>query len=112
MPIDYKDYAPDWNQIRAGILERAQHKCEECGVANHAVGIRLADGSFAEALAGKYEPGDYWAARKCIRIVLTIAHLDHNVNNNDPSNLKSLCQLHHNRYDAPVRAKNRRRRCA
>ena len=61
MPIDYKDYAPDWSQIRAGILERAQHKCEECGVSNHAVGIRLADGSFEEAPEGKYDPGDWWA---------------------------------------------------
>ena len=111
MPIDYKDYAPDWSQIRE-ILERAQHKCEECGVANHAVGIRLADGSFVEAPEGKFAPGDWWAARKCIRIVLTIAHLDHNPDNNDPGNLKSLCQRCHNRYDAPVRAKNRRRSCA
>jgi 5-methylcytosine-specific restriction endonuclease McrA len=45
-------------------------------------------------------------------VVLTIAHLDHNPENCDRDNLRALCQLCHNRYDAPVRAlgiKQRRR---
>ena len=109
MPIDYRNYAPDWHQIRASILERAGNKCEECGVPNHEIGIRTKTGLWAKAPRG-YEPGDWFAGHKCIRIVLTVAHLDHNPANNDPANLRSLCQLHHNRYDAPMRAQRRKGR--
>ena len=35
MPIDYKEYHPDWKAISLRIrTERAQNKCEWCGVAN------------------------------------------------------------------------------
>lgn len=40
------------------------------------------------------------------RIVLTIAHLDHTPENNDPANLRAWCQRCHNRYDAPHRRRN------
>ena len=109
MPIDYRDYAPDRKAIRAGILERAGHKCEECGVPDQEVGIRTRSGLWVKAPAG-YAPGDWFAGVKCIRIVLTVAHLDHNPGNNDPANLRAWCQLHHNRYDAAHRAASRRRR--
>lgn len=36
---------------------------------------------------------------KIIRIVLTIAHLDHQPENCAPSNLRALCQRHHLAYD-------------
>ncbi len=42
------------------------------------------------------------------KVVLTIAHLDHDVNNNDFSNLKALCQRCHNRYDIEFRKENRK----
>jgi 5-methylcytosine-specific restriction endonuclease McrA len=91
MPCDYRNYPPNWKDIRAAILERAGHCCEECGVANYAT--NPATGS---------------------RVVLTIAHLDHDTTHNDPSNLKAWCQLHHLRFDAQYHAKHaaetRRRR--
>jgi 5-methylcytosine-specific restriction endonuclease McrA len=38
------------------------------------------------------------------RVVLTVAHLDHQPENcADPENMKALCQRCHNRYDAPMR---------
>lgn len=40
------------------------------------------------------------------RIVLTIAHMDHDVNNNDYSNLKALCQKCHLDYDKNHHRKN------
>ena len=40
--------------------------------------------------------------------MLTIAHLDHDVEHNDPANLKALCQRCHNRLDGPHRAETRR----
>jgi len=45
---------------------------------------------------------------KPVKVILTIAHLDQDPTNNKRSNLKALCQLCHNRLDAPHRAKNRK----
>ncbi len=77
---------------------------------NHAIGYRDDNGEFHEldesALhAGLPDIDGY----KPIRIVLTIAHLDHDPRNNDPENLRALCQRCHNRHDAAHRAANRRR---
>jgi len=36
-------------------------------------------------------------------------HLDHDPTNNAEDNLLAACQLHHNRYDAAERAKNRKK---
>jgi hypothetical protein len=46
---------------------------------------------------------------KAIRVVLTCAHLDNDTTNNEPSNLKALCQLHHLWLDAPYHAQNARK---
>lgn len=43
---------------------------------------------------------------KYTRIVLTVAHLDHNIENNATDNLAALCQKCHLRYDAKHHAKN------
>ena len=109
MPIDYADYPANWMEIREAILERAGHKCEGCGVPNHEIGIRTRSGIWAKAPV-TYRPGNYFAGEKCIKIVLTIAHVDHNIDNNDPANLKAWCQKCHNRHDAPMRARHRARR--
>lgn len=42
------------------------------------------------------------------RVILTIAHLDHDPTHNDETNLRAWCQRCHNTYDAKERAKNRR----
>ncbi|MES2459389.1 MAG: hypothetical protein V4671_02310 [Armatimonadota bacterium] len=46
MPCDYSKYPADWKERRVRILERAKHRCEKCGVPNHAVGYRDADKRF------------------------------------------------------------------
>ncbi len=75
MPVDYSKYPPDWkSRIRPDILQRARNRCEICGVANG-------------AMVGT------------VKIVLTIAHLDHDVTNNDYSNLQALCQKCHLKLD-------------
>lgn len=43
---------------------------------------------------------------KYTRVILTVAHLDHNIENNDPENLAALCQKCHLTYDAKHHAKN------
>ncbi len=87
MPCDYSKYPVNWlTEIRPAILERARHKCEFCAVQN-------------------YEPHPVTKSR----VVLTIAHLDHDITNSDPENLRALCQKCHNTHDGPKRARNRAR---
>jgi hypothetical protein len=43
---------------------------------------------------------------RAIRVVLTVAHLDHDPAHNDDANLRAWCQLHHLRYDAALHARN------
>lgn len=51
--------------------------------------------------------GDGWL--KAVRIVLTVAHLDHDPTSNADENLLALCQRCHNKLDAPHRAETRAR---
>ena len=76
MPIDYKKYPKNWKLIRKNILIRSNNTCEFCGAKN-------------------YQPHPV----TCSKVILTIAHLDHDINNNNLDNLKSLCQRCHLQYD-------------
>ena len=90
MPISKENkhlYPDNWPEIRARILARAKNQCEKCGVVNH-----------SEVARGP----------KCVEVVLTIAHLDHNPTHNEDSNLRAYCQQCHNRHDAQHRAETRR----
>ena len=58
----------------------------------------------AAGLCCYHEPGE-----RATVIVLTVAHLDHNVSNNDDSNLVALCQRCHLTYDAKLHAINARK---
>ncbi|MCK9568868.1 hypothetical protein M0R72_08005 [Candidatus Pacearchaeota archaeon] len=117
-------YAENWKEIRARILERAENKCEFCGVPNHVLGFRDSEGEFWCAPTEKcYDPRDIdfylpmlefddlfaeTPGAKLIRIVLTIAHLDNDPTNNDEdNNLRALCQKCHNKHDVPYRKANR-----
>lgn len=119
MPIDYKHYPANWkSELRPAVLTRAQNCCETCGVPNYAV-VRwnIEEGyydeynespkTYAEAreIWVDLMAGDYYSDWKVI--VLTIAHLDHDVTNNALENLKALCQRCHLNYD---REDNHRRR--
>ena len=127
MPIKDKSiYPANWStEIRPAILEGAQNRCEVCGVKNYQVGYREGSnftptcGNVTHDAAGRGELS-YKDARELIKhcnecsddkliiIVLTIAHLDHNTTNNDYSNLKAMCQLHHLRHDLEHHKKNAR----
>lgn len=137
MPIDYSKYAKNWTQISRFIrFYRAKNRCEICGVDNYAVGYRengvfqpIAGNIYAD-MAGEgksypsLQPLTYSEARdiadfenewdteerKYIVIVLTVAHLDHDINNNSFFNLKAMCQKCHNDYDKSYRRNNRNKR--
>ena len=86
MPIDYKKYAKNWkSEIRPRILARAENRCEWCGAEN-------------------YQPNPATGSK----VVLTVAHLDHDITHNQDENLKALCQKCHLGYDAKLHAKHRR----
>jgi len=85
MPCDYKKYPANWKtEIRPRILKRAKNKCEFCRVENYK----------NHPVTGS-------------RVILTIAHLDHNTENNTDDNLRALCQRCHNGHDIEFRKQNR-----
>ena len=95
MPIDYSEYPDTWEtEIRPAVLERAGNCCEgspaypDCRVPNHQ----------RHPVTGS-------------KVVLTIAHLDHDKRNPDPDleRLRAWCQRCHLKYDLPRHMANRRR---
>ena len=84
MPCDYSEYPGNWKEIRKEILARAENKCELCGAEN-----------------GK----PHWKTGS--KVVLTIAHLDQDKENNAKYNTRALCQRCHNIIDLPYRVKRR-----
>jgi 5-methylcytosine-specific restriction endonuclease McrA len=120
----------EWLKIREEVLERDGHCCAFCKVPNHASVLRVkgagfehyvlldtmkahdaADGREIGSVSADKLPPDKLPAGKRTRIVLTVAHLDHNPGNNgvpgNRPNLKALCQKHHLEWDAPYHAGER-----
>lgn len=109
MPIDYKKYPPNWKtEIVPAVLARANNCCEF-------EGCKFKNGQLV--FRGKMNKKIEWfetfeeALERCdqfmvwhipIKVVLTIAHLDHDETNHEVrlDRLKAMCQLHHLRYDA------------
>lgn len=92
-------YPHNWPAISRHIrYVRANGRCEcngECG---------LHYGRRCEERHGKPAA---WAKGK---VILTVAHLDHQPENVDHDNLRAMCQRCHNRYDREHRAETRSRR--
>ena len=110
MPIrpEFKKFytGPEWKAIRERILRRSKNKCEQCRVPNHARVFRAIAGMWRLTECGApwhrnhggvttHEPG----INREVRIVLTIAHLNHKAGDDRPENLKALCQWCHLNYD-------------
>ena len=112
MPIDYKKYPKDWKKIRARILERERHSCKECGAKNYDIGYRDNRGNWNQIECSHQGDAEAeWAKSvgyKIIKIVLTIAHLNHDISDNSDENLAALCQLHHLRHDISHHKENSR----
>ena len=91
LPWDPSEYHPDWKQISERIrFERAKGFCEWCN-AEH----------------GKPHPDTG------SKVVLTVAHLNHNKRDNRGRNLAALCQrchLNHDRHIHIRKAAETRRR--
>lgn len=124
-PENKARYPANWSQISYAIREAAGWKCEWCAVRDAEIGARINGEWYAAQPSGSAphdrpkagmvsvcRRGDEIIERKTMRIVLTVAHLDHNPENCHPDNLRALCQQCHNRYDAANRATGRRIRKA
>lgn len=120
MPIDYSKYPPNWlKEIRPRILKRANNKCEDCGLEHkqtvysvkfqvreidrykqRTVWFRVLGDAERESMNGEIKP---------VKVILTIAHLDHDETNHKVKDerLKALCQLCHLRYDAKEKYRRR-----
>lgn len=86
MPINYKDYHPKWRLISKLIrFKRAKNKCEWCEAENHQ----------PHPITGSH-------------VILTVAHIDRNTDNNRFNNLAALCQKCHLNYDRPQHVRNRK----
>lgn len=110
MPIDYKKYPPNWKETRERILNRAENKCECCGIENKSVVHSFFENS---QKVWRFLELSEWYAKECpksVTVVLTIAHLDHDESNHDVTDdrLKAMCQLCHLRYDAPEKSRRRK----
>jgi hypothetical protein len=103
MPIKDKTlYPKDWPEIRKRILEREGHKCKFCALENGAVGYRDKEGVFhySEAyLLTKQRGYGFYQTSGYLKIVLTVAHLNHDTKDNSDINLASLCQRCHLNHD-------------
>ncbi len=113
MPIDYKNYPKNWkSEIRPAVLERAKHCCEvdDCGLHNYAIIHRYGKGIKDWELWPEGMQSEAWSLDniKSTKIILTIAHLDHDITNNQMSNLKAMCQRCHLLYDKEHHSKNAR----
>lgn len=75
-----------WKAVREAMLARSGNCCE---------GSPL----FPDCRAANGQPHPVTHSK----VVLTIAHMDHNPANNDPANLRAWCQKCHNQHDAKAR---------
>lgn len=125
MPIDYSKYPPDWKQIRQRILQRENNCCKECGLKNSLIVSRDNKLGLVKDLMngpvwkyndeGKLIRSEYswhlsdWRSDHVAKVVLTIAHLDHDITNNEDENLAALCQRCHLKLDANQHKENSRK---
>lgn len=126
MPIKVENrhlYPKNWRDIAYQIrVIRAKNKCENCNLENGAIIKRNKNGHYREATDDEKKFFEIQRSKspaveretlkrfKFTRIVIEVAHLDHNPTNVVPNNLKALCQrchlIHDKQYHWEIRRKN------
>lgn len=111
-------YPADWKAISRRIRhERAGNRCEQCKAPNGELIVRaedgatymLSDGEVHDANDGQtlgYARSSEYPGYQLVKIVLTVAHLDHDPTQNRDENLRALCQRCHLRHDAEHHRRN------
>lgn len=108
---------PEYRERRKRILERAGNRCEQCGVPNNSDIDRANGGWWLEV---KFKPGMTGVELKWrdehgthviplkdpkmrgVRVVLAVAHLNNDPEDNREENLRAYCQWCHLHHDLPV----------
>lgn len=83
MPINPTDYHPDWPAISRRIRF------------NRALGVCEGSPRYPECRAVNEQPHPITGSK----VMLTVAHLDHDLANNNEDNLRALCQRCHLAHD-------------
>lgn len=113
MLMNRKLYPANWEAIALAIKTEVNWTCEECGrpcrrpvesdgelcdriTANHPVWIKQLADVREDVLFGRRV---IIRTPKLTRFTLTVAHLDHQPENCDRSNLRAWCSVCHCRYD-------------
>ena len=111
-PENAKRYPKNWPEISKRIRRRARNRCEcrgECGLRHFKRdGKQIDVPSFGPEIESKVfrcaavngKPHPVTGAK----VVLTVAHKNHQPEDCTDDNLGAWCQKCHNRYDAPMRA--------
>jgi 5-methylcytosine-specific restriction endonuclease McrA len=99
MKIKGKQYPLNWRDvIRPAVLKRADYKCEICKAPNHTHIRRLQQNLWIEA--DEFDLIQRQKGDKAVQyIILSISHSNHDINNNELSNLRALCQRCHLNHD-------------
>jgi hypothetical protein len=122
MPVDYKLYPANWEQIRSRILTRDGHRCAcagQCGDSHDGGRCNVPNGATIQR--DPECPARWVEHRGCslclggdpecrsIKVVLTIAHYpDPTPSNCSDENLFAGCQRCHNLIDLPMRREHAR----
>lgn len=114
-------YPENWDRISLAIRERAEQRCEctgECGAphvgrCDAPNGARIDRHSFLPWRWERHVCDEMCiTSKRCtgVRVILTVSHVDHVETNNDPGNLRALCQRCHLQLDAGDNLARRRER--
>lgn len=117
-PENLARYPADWPEIRLRILQRARYQCEHpgCTARHNGAGwwelhagvwtffpltraLREAGYQVGGHICVATDQKTWWHTARIIRVILTVAHLDHTPENCDDDNLRAWCQRHHLAYD-------------
>ena len=117
-------YNQDWEMTSLRIRTvRAQNRCEQCGIHNLAIIKRFKEGIYRQAtvdelrqlfeIRASFGVKEMTAIRmmKLTKVIITVAHLDHNEKNDDESNLRALCQrchILHDKVDNRIRSRHKK----
>jgi len=113
MPINYKEYPPDWKMISRNHIKAAGNRCELCWAPN---GERVTRFPNTPEYCHPWAPGYMTFGKtngtvvhdfKKTKIVLTTHHIDGDHYNNTKQSLIALCQRCHLRLDLAKHMKKR-----
>jgi hypothetical protein len=113
-------YPIDWPELSQWVrFKRAKGRCEGCGRPHGKTIAHLGDGRWWDEEVATWRSGtgellpELPALLECLepilhtKVALAAAHLDHDLSNNAPKNLRAFCQRCHMLHDKPEHLRQR-----